>query len=128
MNLRLLVITTVLLVAGLSALLGLQWKLGLGEFVSSPQQVVVPLGSRKIVGGGRAGVELTNRRGERAEVVVRCAERERWLTLAPGKVSDEVCSIRLKLTGFSSATGTLATSEAHLEITWSAEAEEPSSS
>lgn len=119
MNARLLAVTLVLLLTGFLALMALQWKLGAESFsVRSPQEVVVPLGGRKIVGGGRAGVELIRRIGEKAEVKVRCGAGERWLKLEIDRTSDEVCSVRLRLRSFSTESGTLATSRAHLEVTW----------
>ncbi len=122
MNVRVLFATMLLLVGGLTALLGLQWrmqkKLGLGT--GSPQEVTVPLGKRMIVGGGKAGVEFESRRDDRAKLVVRCGEVTRWLALATGDVSREVCGITIALTRFSSATGTLATSRAHLVVSWGA--------
>ncbi len=129
MNVRLLAVTMVLLLGGLCALMALQWrmhkKLGMGD--ESPQQVTVPLGTRMMVGGGRAAVELESRRDDRAKLVVRCGEAARWLALATGEVSDEVCGVRIRLNSFSSATGTLATSRAHLEVSWESgkHAEEP---
>jgi hypothetical protein len=130
MNLRLLVVTMVLLLGGLIALLALQWRLQkkLGVGAASPQEVTVPLGSRMLVGGGRAGIEFESRRDDRAKLIVRCAASTRWLALATGDVSEEVCGVRLKLTGFTSDTGTLATSRAHLVVSWGsgeAETEEP---
>ena len=123
MNARLLAVTLVLLLMGFLALMALQWKLGTESFSArSPQEVIVPLGGRKIVGGGRAGVELIRRIGEKAEVKVRCVAGERWLKLETGKTSDEICSVRIRLLSFSSETGTLATSRAHLEVTWEPEA------
>lgn len=131
MNLRLLIVTMLLLFAGLTALLALQWrlqrKLGIGD--GSPQEVTVPLGARVLVGGGRAGVEFESRRDDRAKLIVRCGEATRWLALATGEVSGEVCGVRVRLTGFSSGTGTLATSRAHLRVSWGSpelEVEEPS--
>ncbi len=122
MNIRVLVATMLLLFAGLTALLGLQWrlqkKLGLGA--GSPQEVTVPLGKRMMVGGGKAGVEFESRRDDRAKLVVRCGENTRWLALATGDVSREVCGVTIRLTGLSSATGTLATSRAHLLVSWGA--------
>ena len=120
----------VLLLGGLTALLALQWRLQkkLGVGAGSPQEVTVPLGSRMLVGGGRAGVEFESRRDDRAKLIVRCDRGTRWLALATGDVSDEVCGVRLELAEFSSATGTLATSRAHLVVSWgsaSAETEEP---
>ncbi len=127
MNIRLLVITMLLLLVGLTALLAAQWrlqkKLGLGA--ASPQEVTVPLGSRMLVGAGRAGVEFESRRDDRAKLIVRCGEVSRWLALGTGEMSDEVCGVRLRLTGFSSATGTLATSRAHLVVSWNGEAGRP---
>ncbi len=122
MNLRFLIVTMLLLFVGLTALLALQWrlqkKLGLGA--GSPQQVTVPLGRRMMVGGGKAGVEFESRRDDRAKLVVRCGKVTRWLALATGDVSREVCGVTIRLTGFSSATGTLATSRAHLLVSWGA--------
>ncbi len=128
MNIRVLFAVMLLLFVGLTALLGLQWrlqkKLGLGA--GSPQQVTVPLGSRMLVGGGKAGVEFESRRDDRAKLVVRCGENTRWLALATGDTSREVCGIYIQLTGFSSETGTLATSRAHLVVSWGQrEREEP---
>lgn len=126
MNARLLAVTLVLLLMGFIALAALQWKLGVGDFsVESPQEVILPLGERMIVGGGRAGVELIRRVGDRAELKVRCDAGERWLTLVPGKTSDEICSLRIFLESFSSETGTLATSRAHLEVSWEPKTAEP---
>ncbi len=127
MNLRLLVITILLLVGCLTALMALQFrlqkKLGLGA--DSPQEVTLPLGTRMLVGGGRAGVEFESRRDDRAKLIVRCAEKSHWLALATGETSDEVCGVHLELTGFTSATGTLATSRAHLVVSWNGESGEP---
>ena len=116
MNLRLLIITMLLLFGGLTALLGLQWRLQkkLGTADGTPQEVTVPLGKRVLVPGGHAGVELTSRRDDQAKLIVRCGEITRWVALSTGDTSDMVCGIRLQLTGFSSETGTLATSRAHL--------------
>ena len=120
MNLRVLIVIMLLLFGGLTALLGLQWrlqkKLGLGA--GSPQEVTVPLGQRMMIGAGRAGVEFESRRDDRAKLVVRCGEKASWLALATGDVSREVCGVYIQLTGFSSATGTLATSRAHLVVSW----------
>lgn len=120
MNVRVLFAIMVLLLAGLTALLALQWrlqkKLGLGD--GSPQEVTVPLGTRMIVGAGKAGVEFESRRDDRAKLVVRCGEVARWLALATGEISSEVCGVYIQLIGFSSATGTLATSRAHLVVSW----------
>ncbi len=121
MNARLLAAVVVLLLMGLIALMALQWKLGSEGFaVTSPQQVVVPLGGRKIVGGGRAGVQFDRRLGKRAEMRVRCAGGEHFVKIQTGKTSDEICQVRLHLHSFSSETGTLATSQANLEVTWEA--------
>ncbi len=121
MNPRLLAAVLVVLLMGLVALMALQWKLGTGGFaVTSPQQVVVPLGGKRIVGGGRAGVQFDRRLDERAELRVRCGDGEHWLSLEVGKTSAEICRVRLQLMSFSSETGTLATSRAHLEVTWEA--------
>ena len=49
---------------------------------------------------------------------------ERWLTLRTGRKSGEICGLRIRLQGFSSATGTLATSRAHIEVTWGPPARE----
>ncbi|MCP3961206.1 MAG: hypothetical protein GY719_25445 [bacterium] len=125
MNLRLLVVTIFILLAGLIALLALQWKIGAGGGVTSPQQVVVQLGQRKLIGGGRAGVEFDRRQGQRAEVIVRCSDVERRVKLKLDQISDEICSVRIRLREFSSETGTLATSRAHLEVTWEQTTEEP---
>ncbi len=124
MNIRSLIVIMLLLLGGLTALLGAQWrlqkKLGLGA--ASPQEVTLPLGSRMMVGAGRAGIEFESRRDDRAQLVVRCGEAARWLALATGDTSEEVCGVYIQLTGFSSATGTLATSRAHLVVSWSGEA------
>ncbi len=123
MNIRLLVVAMLLLVGGLTALLAAQWrlqkKLGLGA--DSPQEVTLPLGTRMLVGGGRAGVEFESRRDDRAKLIVRCGEKSRWLALATGETSAEVCGVHIELTGFTSATGTLATSRAHLVVSWNGE-------
>ncbi len=130
MNTRLLAVTVMLLLVGLIALFSLQWKIGTGGFaVESPQEVVVPLGARRVVGGGRAGVEFDGRRDDHADLKVRCASGERWVTLETGETSERICTVRIRLTGFSSATGSLSSSRAHLEVTWQSpvpQAEEPS--
>ena len=120
MNIRVLFAVMLLLLAGLTALLGLQWRLQkkVGIGAASPQEVTVPLGMRMMVGGGKAGVEFESRRDDRAKLVVRCGEVASWLALATGDVSREVCGVYIKLIGFSSATGTLATSRAHLVVSW----------
>ncbi len=120
MSIRVLLATVLLLFVGLTALLGLQWRLQkkLGMGAGSPQEVTVPLGKRTVVGGGKAGVEFESRRDDRAKLVVRCGEVTSWLALATGDVSREVCGVTIQLTAFSSATGTLATSRAHLVVSW----------
>ena len=125
MSLRILVITMLLLVGGLTALLALQFRLQkkLGIGAASPQEVTLPLGSFMLVGGGRAGVEFESRRDDRAKLIVRCGEKSRWLALATGDASDELCGVHIELTGFTSATGTLATSRAHLVVRWNGERE-----
>ena len=126
MNTRIVIIAIVFLLGGLSALLSLQVKFGIGDFVASPQEVTVGLGARMIVGGGRAGVEFDSRRDDRAELLVRCREEQSWVTLRVEEASPEVCSVRIKLVELSSDTGTLATSRAHLEVSWGAPpAQEP---
>ncbi len=120
MNIRVLFATMLILLGGLTALLALQWrmqkKIGLGA--GSPQEVMLPLGGRMLVGAGKAGVEFESRRDDRAKLIVRCGEVTRWLALATGDVSNEVCGVYIQLTGFSSVTGTLATSRAHLLVSW----------
>lgn len=120
MNIRLLVVIMLFLLGGLSALLALQWRLQkkLGTADGSPQEVTVPLGTRVLIAGGRAGIELTSRRDDQAKLIVRCGEITRWLALGTGDTSDMICGVRLHLTGFTSATGTLATSRAHLVVSW----------
>ena len=108
--------------------MALQWKFGIGDFITSPQAVTLGLEARVIVGGGRAGVEFVRRRDDRAQLMVRCMEDKQWVTLRLDQVSDEICSVRIRLVEFSSETGTLATSRAHLEVTWNdAETTEDSS-
>lgn len=118
MNVRLLVVIMILLFGGLTALLVLQYRLQKKLGTGSPQEVTVPLGTRLLVAGGRAGIEFESRRSDRAKLIVRCGEVTRWLALGTGDLSDEICGVRLQLTGFSSATGTLATSRAHLLVSW----------
>ncbi len=120
MNIRLMVVTMLLLFGGLTVLLALQWRLQkkLGTADGSPQEVTVPLSRRVLVAGGRVGVELASRRDDQAKLIVRCGEITRWLALGTGDVSDLVCGVPRRLTGFSSATGTLATSRAHLVVSW----------
>ncbi len=120
MNVRLVLITLLFVFGGLSALLALQWKFGIGDFITSPQQVTLGLESRMIVGGGRAGIEFVRRRDDRAQLMVRCMEDKQWVTLRLRQTSEEICSVRIRLVEFSSETGTLATSRAHLEVTWKA--------
>ncbi len=126
MSYRLLIVTLLLLLGGFSALLLLQIRLQreLGA-ATSPQEVVVQVGQRKLVAGARAELELAGRRDGKADLIVRCAAGERWVTLEAGETSDEICAIRVRLTGFSSETGTLATSRAHLEVTWGDESASP---
>ncbi len=118
MNVRLLLITILFLIGGFSALLALQWKFGVGNHVVSPQLVIVPLGARMILAGGLAGVEFDQRRDKRGDFIVRCTDEQSWVKLKVGETSEEICSIRIQLQSFSTETGTLATSRAHLEVTW----------
>lgn len=122
MSLRLLIGVSVILFAGLLALLSLQWRLGLVQ--KSPQTTSVSLGGRAFVGGGRAGVEFGDRRDDQAGLWVRCAGEERRVVLRPGELSDEVCAVRIRLLELSSDSGTLATSRAHLEVSWEPDEEE----
>ncbi|MEM7356097.1 MAG: hypothetical protein AAF657_35100 [Acidobacteriota bacterium] len=118
MSLRFVIIALFFLVCGLTALSMLQWKFGVGDFIQSPQRILVPLEARMIVGGGRAGIEFVRRRNDKVQLMVRCTEQQQWVRLRAGETSDEICEVRIKLIELSSATGTLATSEAHLEVSW----------
>ena len=120
MNHRVLVTVMIFLLAALCALMALQWRLGTSFVVESPQQVTVRLGKRALVGGGRAYVQLDRRWDHRAELWVHCKGAVRRLVLRTEQTSEEICSVRIHLVGFSSETGTLATSRAHLEVTWDA--------
>ncbi len=118
MNVRFVMIALLFLAGGLTALLSLQWRFGVGNHVVSPQQIMVPLGARMILAGGRAGVEFDRRRDNRGDFIVRCTDQQSWVKLKVDETSDEVCSVRIHLQSFSSETGTLATSRAHLEVSW----------
>ncbi|MEM7586827.1 MAG: hypothetical protein AAF560_25785 [Acidobacteriota bacterium] len=127
MNSRIVIIGLLFLISGLSALLMLQWNFGVGNHIVSPQEVTVPLGARMILAGGRAGVEFDQRRDRRGHFVVRCQDEQSWVKLKVGQTSEEICSVRIHLQEFTTETGTLASSRAHLEVTWGPEAssEEP---
>ena len=118
MNVRFVLVALLFLFGGLSALQVLQWRFGVGDFITSPQQIVVPLAARMIVGGGRAGVEFGQLRDDRAQLIVRCRDDQQRLKLRVGEISDVICTVRIELVELSSVTGTLATSRAHLEVTW----------
>lgn len=120
MSHRVLIAVIILLLGALCALMALQWRIGTSFAVDSPQRVTVGLGKRALVGAGRAYVHLDRRWDHRAELWVHCDSATQHIVLRTEQTSDEICSVRIHLVGFSSETGTLATSRAHLEVTWDA--------
>jgi len=102
------VLRKTLLLVPLIALLGwgalsfLQWKMKLGDYAKSPQHRTMTRYERKVVGGGRAGVEYLGRENGQMRFLVHCLVGTQTvshpLLLPRGERSEEVCSVYLEVT------------------------------
>lgn len=96
-----------LLVGSLIALLGygslvfLQWQLGLGDFAKGPQELTLLKFERKVVAGGRAGLEYFGREGAELSFRLHCLENKetvaRPVRIQPGERSGRTCGVYLQV-------------------------------
>ena len=84
---------------GLLALVGMQWSMRLGSFAVSPQQLILPLKARRIVGGGRARVGFRAYHDGVATLEADCAAEKQVLELTSHQLSEPVCGVRLRWLG-----------------------------
>lgn len=100
----------VILTAALLSLVGLQWKHELGSFADSPQELEVPLGTRRIAAGGRALIgaiaaaaddDDENNRGpeadERFTVELLCRGERQRIELERYVRSEPVCGVAVEV-------------------------------
>jgi hypothetical protein len=96
----------------------LQWQLKLGDYAQSPQRLALERHERKVVAGGRAGVELLETRYGKTKVMLRCLEKgkaiQRELSLAKGETVEGNCDIELRLLEVEGEDGV----RAEFEVSW----------
>ncbi len=119
MKIRLLVVVLLVVLGGFLALLALQWKLDLGRFGESPQRLTVALGTRWIIGAGRAVVGFVDEGDSTAVLELKCAAEESTIELAPGAVSEEICGVRVLVIALIPGSGVESPPRAALEVSWS---------
>lgn len=127
MKIRLLVVVLLIALGGFLALVALQWKLDLGRFAESPQRLTVPLGTRWIIGAGRAVVGFVGERDTTAVIELKCAAEESTIELAPGAASEEVCGVRVLVIGLIPGSGADSPPRVALEVSWPADPAQPTS-
>jgi hypothetical protein len=85
---------------GYGALVFLQWQMGLGEFAKGPQQLTFLRYDRKVVAGGRAGVEYFGRESGELSFLLHCLEKGETvnhpLRLQLEQRSRETCGVYLR--------------------------------
>ena len=86
---------------GYGALVFLQWQMGLGDFAKGPQVMTLLKFDRRVVGGGRAGVEYFGREGPELSFRLHCLENKervaRPLRLEAGEKSEKTCGVYLRV-------------------------------
>ncbi|MCP4656305.1 MAG: hypothetical protein GY856_12905 [bacterium] len=128
MKIRLLVVVLLVVLGGLLALVALQWKLDLGRFGESPQRLTVALGTRWIVGAGRAVVGYVDERDTTAVLELKCAAEELTVELAPGAATEETCGVRVLVIGLIPGSGVESPARVALEVSWPSGPAQPTSS
>lgn len=89
------IIAILLLLGGLVALWGLLFKHELGSFAASPQMIEVPVGARRIAGGGRALVAARTADAEAVSMVVSCRDTSADVVIELGMVAEPVCGVTI---------------------------------
>ena len=86
---------------GYGALVFLQWKMGLGDFAKGPEELTLLRYDRKMVGGGRAGVEYLGLEGTQLSFLLHCREDgdtvSRPVRLVGNDRSAKACGVYLRL-------------------------------
>ncbi|MEM6793256.1 MAG: hypothetical protein AAF725_04710 [Acidobacteriota bacterium] len=106
-----------ILLGGYGLLEALTWQAGLGRYASSPQRLQISRGNTAIAAGGQAGILLRqSERRRSAELLVRCEKQQRMVKLRPGRISEEICDVRVKLIDI------LPDEQVEVEIRWGGDA------
>jgi hypothetical protein len=79
----------------------LQWKLKLGDYAKSPQELSMTRYERKVVAGGRAGVEYLGLENAKLRFQLHCLENAQTahhpLLIPRGERSEKVCGVYLEV-------------------------------
>lgn len=112
-----------ILLGGWGLLEALSYHSGLGEYAKSPQRLQLKQGLTAVVGGGRAGlVFMEDRFRKKAQLLIRCQQGRRTISLRRGQVSEEICGIRVELLDI------LPEGKVNVEVRWGPGAERPTAS
>ena len=108
-----------ILLGGWGLLEALSYQTGLGDYAKSPQRLQLKQGLTAIVAGGSAGVVfMEDRFRKKAQLLIRCQEGRRTISLRRGQVSEEICGIRVELLDI------LPEGKVNVEVRWGPETEE----
>ncbi len=98
---RTVLMTLLIGLAGYGILVFLQWQMGLGDFAKGPQEITLLKYDRKVVAGGRAGVEYFGREGNELSFRLHCRENgetvARPVRLKRDERSAETCGVYIKV-------------------------------
>jgi hypothetical protein len=98
---RTLILGVLIGAVGYGALVFLQWQMGIGDFAKGPQRLTLLKFDRRVVGGGRAGVEYFGREGPELSFRLHCLENQetvaRPLRLETGELSEKTCGVYLRV-------------------------------
>lgn len=116
---RTLIVGSLIAVLGYGALVFLQWQMGLGDFAKGPQELTLLKYERKVVAGGRAGVEYFGREEGELRFRLHCLENKETVARPVrlqkvGDRSEKTCGVYLRVLGVKSSDAIAAT----LEISW----------
>jgi hypothetical protein len=104
--------------AGYGILAYLQAQFGLGDYAESPQRFTLPRNERKLVAGGRAGIEYQSARYGKAKLLVRCLEGsqavQREVEVEKGGEPVAVCKVKIVLVELHGSDGV----RADFEVSW----------
>lgn len=96
----------------------LQYQLKLGDYAESPEKIELHRQDRKVVAGGRAGIELLGTRYGKTRLMLRCLEDgqsvQREVSLKEGETLEGHCEVAIRLTKVHGADGV----RAEFEISW----------
>ena len=107
-----------ILLGGWGLLEALSYQTGLGDYAKSPQRLQLKQGLTAIVAGGSAGlVFMEDRFRKKAQLLIRCEEGRRTISLRRGQVSEEICGVRVELLDI------LPEGKVNVEVRWGPEAE-----